>query len=85
MSEVGVSSKKVACVLLAFLLAGVLAQLTPARVAQAEQAPPVQEIRATINAGDLDLFKLPGLKEGQKLYAAMDNISGDLDPALGLV
>lgn len=49
------------------------------------QEPAVQEITGTINPGELDIFIIPNLKEGQTLYVSMEHISGNLDPALALI
>jgi hypothetical protein len=62
-----------------------LLQALPALSASAQEAPPVQEIHAKINPGDIDIFMLSGLKKGQTLFVTMENTSGDLDPALALV
>jgi len=48
------------------------------------QGPAVQEITGTINPGGLDIFMVPGLKEGQTLYVSMEHISGNLDPVIYL-
>ncbi len=51
----------------------------------AQEASPVQEITGKINPGEIDIFVLSGLKQGQTLYVTLANTSGDLDPALSLV
>ena len=63
------------------LFAGLL-QASPA---QAQDSPPVQEIQGKINPGEIDVFVLSGLKQGQTLFATLETASGNLDPVLALV
>jgi hypothetical protein len=67
-----------------FLCAGLL-EVIPASPARAQGAPAVQEILGVISSGEIDIFVLSGLKQGQILYASLENTSGNLDPALALV
>jgi hypothetical protein len=66
------------------LCAGLFQMALPFPV-HAQEASPVQEITGKINPGESDIFVLSGLKQGQTLYATLENTSGDLDPALSLV
>jgi len=59
--------------------------LAPLVGVYAQEAPPVQEIRGTINPGEVDIFVLSGLKQGQTLYVTLETTSGNLDPVLSLV
>jgi len=45
----------------------------------------VQQIRGTLDLETLALYRLGDLKEGQVLYARMENTSGNLDPLLLLL
>jgi hypothetical protein len=86
-----IPSRKLAYILLVIFLSAGLLELIPAFPAQAQETPPVQEapavqeIRGKINPGELDLFVLSGLKQGQTLFVTLENTSGNLDPALSLV
>jgi hypothetical protein len=62
-----------------------LFQAIPASPVLAQEQQPVQEITGKISSGELDVFQLAGLKQGQTLYVTMDTTSGNLDPALSLV
>jgi Neurotransmitter-gated ion-channel ligand binding domain len=83
--------RKPAIFLLIILLSAGLLEVTPLASARAQgapteqEAPPVQQIQGTINPGEIDIFVLSGLKQGQRLYALLENTSGNLDPALSLV
>jgi hypothetical protein len=78
-------SRKLAFFMLGiFLYAGLLQAIPASRVgAQEEQS--VQELQGKINPGEIDVFVLPGLKQGQTLYVTLETTSGNLDPALALV
>jgi hypothetical protein len=78
-------SHKPAAFLLACLVFAGLFLAIPVSPALAEEAPPVQEITGRINPGEIDVFVLSGLKQGQKLYVTLAATSGNLDPALALV
>jgi hypothetical protein len=80
-----VPSRKLATMLMIFFLCAGLLQMVPAFPARAQEAPPVQEIRGVINPGEIDVFVLSGLKQGQVLYALLETTSGNLDPALSIV
>jgi hypothetical protein len=62
-----------------------LLQAIPASPALAQEGQPIQELQGKINPGEIDVFVLSGLKEGQTLYATLETTSGNLDPALSLV
>ena len=63
------------CILIAMLLA-------PLGGAKALDAPPVQEIQGSLAPGQIDVFRIDGLKHGQILDAFVENSSGNLDPVL---
>ena len=67
-----------------FLCAGLL-QAIPASPVLAQEGQPVQELQGKINPGEIDVFVLSGLKQGQTLYVTLETTSGNLDPALSLV
>jgi len=78
-------SRQSASFLLALLMFAGLLLAIPVSPALAQEAPPVQEITGRINPGEIDIFVLSGLKQGQKLYVTLATTSGNLDPALALV
>ena len=67
-----------------FLCAGLL-QAIPASPVRAQEEQPVQELQGKINPGEIDVFVLSGLKQGQTLYVTLETTSGNLDPALALL
>ncbi len=50
-----------------------------------EQDGPVQVLHGRIEPGQIILYKLPDLRQGQRLYVTMQTQSGNLDPIVGLV
>jgi hypothetical protein len=56
--------------------------LAPLGVGVAQDSPPVQELTGSLASGQVDVFRMDGLKKGQDLYAFMENTSGNLDPVL---
>src|SRR5512139_348775 len=82
MPDQRILSRKPAFALLIFVLLVSLLQAIPA---QAQQAPPVQEIMGKINPGGVDIFVLSDLKQGQTLFITLQTTSGNLDPVLSLV
>jgi hypothetical protein len=85
MTGSGIPSRKLAFILLFFLLPCSLLQAMLAHPARAQEAPPVQEIHGKLSPGGIDIFKISGLRRGQTLFVTMENTSGDLDPILALV
>ena len=71
--------------MLVFLLFAALLQLFPPISVHAQEAAPVQEIIGKINPGEIDMFVLSGLKQGQTLYVTLQTTSGNLDPTVSLV
>jgi hypothetical protein len=67
------------------LLTIVLVLLVPLSTAWGQDTPAVQVIEGTLAPGQLDLFLLSGLKQGQVLTALMVNTGGNLDPFLSVV
>jgi hypothetical protein len=51
----------------------------------AQSAPAVQELQGSLVSGEVDVYRLSALKEGQTVYAIMQTTSGNLDPLLALV
>ena len=78
-------SRKFAPILLGLILSTGLLQVVPPLIVQAQDAAPVQEITGKISPGEVDIFVLKDLKQGQVVYVTLDTISGNLDPALSLV
>ncbi len=68
--------------LLLFILLAAL--LLPFGYALAQGEAPVQEIQGSLANGQVDVFLIKGLKQGQTIYALMENTSGNLDPALAI-
>lgn len=60
------------------------ALLLPFGYALAQGETPVQEIQGSLANGQVDVFLIRGLKQGQTIYALMENTSGNLDPALAI-
>ena len=85
MPAICITSRKLALIMLTlFIAAGLLEVLTVFPVL-AQEAAPVQELRGKINPGEIDIFVLSGLKQGQKLFVTLENTSGNLDPVISLV
>ena len=49
---------------------------------RAQGASAVQELRGSLATGQVDVFRLAGMKQGQSVSAFMENTSGNLDPLL---
>lgn len=58
---------------------------SPISGAQAQNGPVVQELNGSLAPGQVDVFLISGLKEGDTLTAFMENTSGNLDPAIGIL
>ena len=52
---------------------------------EGEQDGQVQALHGRIEPGEIILYKLPDLRQGQRLYVTMQTQSGNLDPIVGLV
>jgi Neurotransmitter-gated ion-channel ligand binding domain len=50
--------------------------------AEAQSTPAIQELQGGLASGELDVYRLTGMKQGQSLTAFMENTSGNLDPAV---
>ena len=51
----------------------------------AQDTPAVQELHGSLAPGQIDVYLITGLKQGQTLDAFMENISGNLDPVLAIL
>jgi hypothetical protein len=51
----------------------------------AQTEPVVQELQGSLVPGEVDVYRLEGLKAGQTLYVTMETTSGNLDSVLALV
>ncbi len=78
-------SRRLAFFILGIFLCAGLLQAIPASPVLAQEGQPVQELQGKINPGEIDVFVLSGLKQGQILYVTLETTSGNLDPALSLV
>ncbi len=67
------------------LLTLTLLLFAPLGGAFAQEAPPIQEINGSLAPGQIDVFRLEGLKQGQILKVFAENSSGNLDPAIGII
>lgn len=69
----------------AILLALTTILLAPLSGGLAQDVPPVQELRGSLAPGQIDIFRISGLKQGQTLDAFLENTAGNLDPVLVLL
>ena len=67
----------------ALLLLGLSLALMVGPVA-AQKEGAVQQVTGTIEPGEIVLYMLPGLEEGQTVYLHASGTSGNLDPAVGI-
>ena len=83
-----VPSRTFSILFLAFFLAASLMQALPAPIGYAlgyaQDTTPVQLITGKINPGEIDVFLLQDLRQGQTLVALAQTTSGNLDPAVSL-
>jgi hypothetical protein len=59
--------------------------LAPLGIGVAQEAAQVQELSGSLAPGQVDVFRIAGLKKGQNLNAFMENRSGNLDPILSIL
>jgi len=59
--------------------------LSPLSGVLAQGVPPVQELHGSLAPGQIDVYRVTGLKKGQTLDALMENSSGNLDPTLAIL
>ena len=59
--------------------------LAPGMLVGAQSSSLVQEIQGNLEPGEVDVFLLEGLKQGQSVYAYMETTAGNLDPILAMV
>jgi hypothetical protein len=52
--------------------------------ASAQGTPRVQELNGSLGPGEVRLYSLPGLRQGDRLYFYMQTTAGDLDPFAGV-
>lgn len=67
------------------LLTLVMILLAPLGNVQAQDEAPVQEVYGSLAAGQIDVYRIADLTQGQTLVAFVENISGNLDPALSIL
>lgn len=70
---------------MAVLLFCLLSLVAPAWAQETPATPAVQVFADTLDEGEAHYYRLASLKQGQILYATMENRSGNLDPLLTLV
>jgi Neurotransmitter-gated ion-channel ligand binding domain len=51
----------------------------------AQDVPPVQELKGSLAPGQVDVYRIAGLKKDQVLDAFMENSSGNVDPFLSIL
>jgi hypothetical protein len=68
-------SRKFAFFILGIFLCAGLLQAIPASPVLAQEEQPVQELQGKISSGEIDVFKISGLKQGQTLYVTMNTTS----------
>jgi hypothetical protein len=66
-----------------FILGAAL--LIPLVDIQAQAEPAVQELHGTLSPGQVDVYRLNNLKQGEKIDLLMQTTSGNLDPLLAIV
>ena len=59
--------------------------IAPVGIVLAQEAAQVQELSGSLAPGQVDVFRIAGLKKGQNLNAFMENRSGNLDPILSIL
>jgi len=79
-----IPSRSFEIIFLALFIAASLLQAFPTSVGYAQNTSPVQVITGKINPGEIDIFFLQDLRQGQVLFALAQTTSGNLDPALTL-
>jgi hypothetical protein len=78
------SIRRIALVFCTSLLL-VLAPLTSMHPADAQTQGQVEILTGRIDAGELIIYRLPGLQQGQTLFVHAAGTSGDLDPLVGVL
>jgi hypothetical protein len=53
--------------------------------AEAAEPGPVQELTGRIDADEVVIYRVPGMKQGQQLMIRVETTSGNLDPTLGVI
>ena len=66
-------------------IGGIFLALRVSNPTLAQAAPAVQELHGSLAPGQIDVFRIAGLKQGQILTAFVETTSGNLDPALGIL
>jgi hypothetical protein len=67
------------------LLTLVIIVFVPLVGTRAQEPPAVQELYGSLAPGQIDVYRIKGLKQGQTLDAFMESISGNLDPVLAIL
>ena len=53
--------------------------------AESAAAGPVQQLTGRIDADEVVIYRVPGMRQGQQLMIRVEAISGNLDPTLGVI
>jgi hypothetical protein len=59
--------------------------LAPLGGVLAQDVPPVQELKGSLAPGQVDVYRIAGMKKDQTMDAFMENSSGNLDPFLSIL
>jgi hypothetical protein len=79
-----ITHKRAGKIIIIAILLGLLG-ITSWTAVQAQTPARVQQFSGALAAGEIDIYRLSGLKQGQTLYVLMQATSGDLDPLAAML